>query len=119
MAVLSSDNFLILGLSEVRVQPTRSKQVSLRRFAAFYKTSPDTCSRLWSYLSGHDNPRFQPKHLLWGILFLSKYDTEEGNATRVGVDEKTFRKWQWLVVKKLAGLDLVRHFLHLLSISNL
>lgn len=48
----------------------------------------------------------QPKHLLWGLLFLTTYDTEENLAQRVGnVDEKTFRKWSRLFVDAISYLE--------------
>jgi len=48
-------------------------------------------------------------HLLWSFLFLKTYDPEKVLSVACGVDEKTYRKWVWLVLDLLGELDLVSH----------
>jgi hypothetical protein len=42
---------------------------------------------------------------LWGLLFLKVYETDSVLAGIVGgIDEKTFRKWKWIIVKAISNL---------------
>jgi hypothetical protein len=79
-----------------------------RRFRAFFGTTPIICSVLWSLcLPSFIAQAVMPAHLLWALLFLKQYNIEEVNASMTGTDEKTFRKWSWLVISILADLDVV------------
>jgi len=42
--------------------------------------------------------------LLWASHFLKTYGTESTLASQIGVDEKTFRKWTWILVYAIADL---------------
>jgi hypothetical protein len=47
-----------------------------------------------------------PKHLLWGMLWMKVYSTEEVHCCIVGwPDPKTFRQWSWYFIKKIADLE--------------
>ena len=112
---MSSKDFEALGLSMVLRWTTnhRNEKARLRRFKAFFGTGPDQAAMLWHYLNKHsllqNLKRPEPKHLLWALLFLKDYGTEEKLSALVGgVDEKTFRKWTWTYIKALAGLS--QHF---------
>jgi len=65
-----------------------------RRFRAHYGTTPGICAFLWPRLEVFSlSPKPEYFHLLWALLFLKLYDTEEVLAGMVGgVDEKTYRK---------------------------
>lgn len=85
-----------------------------RKFKTFYGVSPEVCSILWNRIA--DKPSgSEPKHLLWCMLFLKNYNKEHVNASIVGVDEKTFRKWTWQFVELLSELDVVRILLPTVS----
>ena len=79
-----------------------------RRFRACFGTTAHICSQLWS-LCSHllIAEGAMPVHLLWALLFLKQYNTEEVNASMAGCDEKTFRHWCWLVIGILANMELV------------
>ena len=51
-----------------------------------------------------------PKHLLWALMFLKQYNTQSFTASIVDVDEKTYRKWVWKVIKKIADIDFLVSF---------
>jgi len=55
-----------------------------------------------------------PNHLLWGLMFLKVYGTEPIHASIVGANEKTFRKWQWLIITALSNIKAVCYFFLLL-----
>jgi hypothetical protein len=109
---MSGDDFEKLGLSMVLSwnENRCNEKNRLRRFKAFFGTCPAQVAMLWNSL--HQNwllshvTKPQPKHLLWALLFLKDYGTEEKLAALVGgVDTKTFRKWTWTYVKAVAGLS--------------
>jgi hypothetical protein len=70
-------------------------------------TSYEICAELWNLI----NPvlsvsrNAQPKHLLWALLLMKQYSTEEVNVRLVGgADNKTYRKWSWLFIEAIANL---------------
>lgn len=100
-----------LGMSLVGREKTTATHTKGRRFKAFFHQSPVMCSYGWRHLveSGWLDSinRPEPKHYLWTMMFLKLYGTEEVNASRVGCDEKTFRKWVWFYAEGIANLDKV------------
>ena len=57
----------------------------------------------WTLFS--DSRGANPEHLLWSLLFLKTYSTEEILAAQVGANEKTFRRWAWFYAEGIANLD--------------
>lgn len=57
------------------------------------------------------NPREQissyamPVHLLWGLMLMKVYATEDVLANIAKATEKTFRKWAWAFIDALADLS--------------
>jgi hypothetical protein len=47
----------------------------------------------------------QPVHLLWALMFLKKATKEADLAKDAGCDEKTFRKWYKIHVRRIAYLQ--------------
>ena len=73
---------------------------SHRRFIALFGIPPSLCAIVWNIIAAkqlHPNGS-HPKHMLCALLFLKQYNTEEVNHAISGLDEKTFRKWQWVYV---------------------
>ena len=75
-----------------------------RRFRSSFGISSRVCSRVWALLQEDDLEKMKPDHLLWGLLLLKVYAFEVANSGTIGVDEKTFRKWLHLAIKKIADL---------------
>ena len=47
-----------------------------------------------------------PYHLLWALMFMKVYGKEKTLCILAGrIDKKTFRKWAWLFVIAMAGLE--------------
>ena len=65
------------------------------------------CCFFWEMLQINLPKDCKSIHLLWGLMFLKIYSTENVRACTVCADEKTFRKWPWLIVKAISKLDLV------------
>lgn len=79
-----------------------------RRFHAFFGTTPFICALLWAMIEpSRTLPRgYHPKHLLWALMFMKVYASEPVHRRLAGnPDEKTFRKWVWLFVHAIEGLE--------------
>lgn len=94
------------GLNYANHNPNNSETVGHRIFKCFYGVSPNVCSAVWRMFQ-NTPPNAEPKHLLWALLFLKRYNTEHINAAIVGTSEKTFREWAWELIDMLAELSVV------------
>jgi hypothetical protein len=109
--VISPEKFEEIGLALVvagRKSRKKSEDARLRNFKGHFGLSPTHTSMLWILLG--ENKWFisksepDPKHLLWALLLLKQYSTEIVLSGKVGVDEKTFRKWAWHYVSGISKL---------------
>ena len=108
---LDSSQFLLLGndllihSSKVTYGETQS-----RRFRSIFGTTPYVCSILWDKIREFPEEAVpknaSPRHLLWTLFFLKTYPTEASLASGVGgVDEKTVRKWIWIIIEAISFLE--------------
>ena len=78
---------------------------NMKHFKAFFGTTPGICEFIWNnaFLAlSIENSGLRFYHLLWGLMFLKLYSTEQILCAHVGgVDEKTFRKYVWIVVPSI------------------
>ena len=44
-------------------------------------------------------------HMLWALMFLKVYSNKTTMSTMAGVDEKTFRKWAWVLIEAISDLE--------------
>ena len=81
-----------------------SANLWMRRHRAHFGCMPLTCAQLWDSILIPTGAL--PKHLMWALLFLRTYDTEERLASLCGVkQEKTLRRWVWSVLDALSDID--------------
>lgn len=78
-----------------------------RRFRHLFGVTPHVVSEVWNRMKHNLPRRSNCKHLLWALLFLKCYGSEHVHCALVGADEKTFRKWSWIFVKKISELRVV------------
>ena len=78
-----------------------------RRFKALFGVSSEICAILWEELKVARLTNSKPVHLLWALLFLKNYATEDVNCEIASVDPKTFRKWVWVILKAMSNISLV------------
>lgn len=78
-------------------------QVARRRHQSLFGINPLKCSILWDMAIIPEGAR--PKHLLWALLFARTYLPEETLASMCRVQEKTFRKWVWLMVSAIGAIS--------------
>lgn len=104
------NSFWQIGLKYAKKNPSGSQKEGLRTFVAFFGCKPEICTLIWCKI-GDDLPDgSMPKHLLWCLMFLKRYQIERANAALVNVDEKTFRKWTWTFIHLISNLDVVSSF---------
>lgn len=109
MSLITSEIFLRMGNEIAGQATTKSSYSSLRRFRSFFGTSPDVCVILWHQLQTRIPEHGSPEHVLWALLFLKVYATEDVLCSFVRVDRKTFRKWCWIFVDAISHLPNVSY----------
>lgn len=78
-----------------------------RKFRALFGCGPLDVATIWRMMEEHE---FFPEgggmvHMMWGLLLMKTYGTENMLCTTTGVDEKTFRKWAWQFISAIADLE--------------
>jgi hypothetical protein len=111
MAVLFDENdFLKLGLFIVGRRVVKSCKIARDRFQSSFGTEPVVVADLWHRLMDcrrwSERNKCKPSHLLWALMFIKTYGKEMDMAARARCDEKTWRKWVWIV---LYGINLLKH----------
>ena len=82
----------------------------LRQFKAHFGVSPFIVCCLWNrlieerMLSTTTEQPASPRHLLWALLFLKLYTSEEVLSRICGTTAKTFRQRVWLMLIAISGL---------------
>jgi hypothetical protein len=106
---VSVEAFALLAEPIIRATPRLSNRTNERRFRSMFGVPIEVVPALW--LSCCEDERGvqggKPRHLLWALLFLKLYSCEHVSAAMCRCDEKTYRKWAWIYVDKLADLKLV------------
>jgi hypothetical protein len=91
------------------IQRRGYNRISMRKFKAHFGATPAICADIWQMI----NPRelistyAKPIHLLWGLMLIKVYATEEVLSGIAGVTEKTFRKWAWKFIDATSDLSFV------------
>ena len=68
-------------------------------FAATFGCNTMLCVLMWDALTVPDGAI--PIHLLWALMFLKVHRLEMVLSNMARVDEKTFRKWTWTILRAL------------------
>ena len=79
-----------------------------RRFRSHFGTTTSICVTIWEKTDPYnaiEYGRVEFKHLLWALMFMKIYTSENILASLAGCDEKTFRKWVWLFIDAIANLE--------------
>jgi len=98
--------------SDVTKSNTVCNETRLARFKDHFGIYPRQCAFLWILLSQEENfdSHARKNHLLWALYWLKTNCTEKNAHGKFGMDEKTFRKWKYYFVLKIAELDRVSLF---------
>lgn len=100
VSVVTPEAFLAMGNGLIDENATALDE---RPFRAHYGTGPLTCARIWTMCIDAFPRGVLTIHLLWGLLFLKVYATEDVLCKIAKTTRKTFRKWSWKVVKVIAS----------------
>lgn len=82
-------------------------QRSINWIFGFFGVTPEVSSIIWEKLKDELPEGSEPKHLLWSLLFLKQYCDEHNRRSILGADEKTIRKWTWVLVELLYKINVV------------
>ena len=88
---------LIMGGTSGRIDTAR------KDFRAFFGITPDVCVLLWHVCDFDDDQYATVERVLWALMFLKVYATEPVLAALAKVTRKTYRKWVWYIVPKIAA----------------
>jgi len=107
MIRFSVKDFEKIGMGVIGFQGNMTNKRMKRRFNSSFGLEPELCKVVWDALieSSYVGSNPRPKHFFWTLHFLKVYATEENNASHVGADEKTFRKWVWFYAECIANLE--------------
>jgi hypothetical protein len=85
----------------------RKKDREIGAFNDIFGTVPSICSLLWTMVDPLNTISRKSRifHLLWALLLMNDYSTEVINASYVGVDVDTFRKWTHLWILAISQLS--------------
>ena len=78
-----------------------------RKFLALFGVRPPVCAVIWTRLEVKRMGKAEPIHLLWALLLLKVYASEEVLTVITKVDRKTFRKWAWVLIDAISTLPMV------------
>lgn len=83
-----------------------SQAMKDKKIRGHFGASIAIITAIWNEIEASvDAPGAMPKHLLWALVFLKIYASEEVHCRLVGwTDSDTFRKWSWYFVEKIADL---------------
>ena len=101
MLKVSKYIFLAVANEMIRTnQRDRRFKMADRTFRAFFGVGLITCVKLWEMCNFP--AKTKPKHMMWALMFLKTYDTEEVLASCANTTPKTFRKWIWPLIDGIA-----------------
>jgi hypothetical protein len=85
----------------------KPKRMPTRQFKSLFKLTPVMCKLLWNRMDGECHTGQMPFHqvyqLLYALHYLKTRATFDNIAARTGHDEKTIRKWTWIVIEFIAN----------------
>jgi hypothetical protein len=116
--IFLADEMLQMGLRMIGFDDSRQERVSrrtnVRRFGAYFGSSPLVCAVIWEDLltteleEARVESGVHPKYFFLAMHFLKRYPTEEGLAGSFKCCERTARRWAWYFGKKLQALQKIK-----------
>ena len=91
--MVTSHDFQLLALPIMgRAEVSDSGDFGIA-FGACFGMSPNLCVHVWDEIEDALPSAVMISHLLWALLFLKVYGTEDTMAVMVQTTWKTYRKW--------------------------
>ena len=88
------------GIIQGRVR----NEIPKRDFHSLFGVSPEVCFDMWKRCRIPASTGILPKHFLWALLFFKVYGSETVLCALAKASKKTFRKWIWNVIPRIAGM---------------
>lgn len=106
---VKQSELVVLAIEVGGIKMYKSKEMFTRKFRSHYGVSVKVMTKTWNSLVLQNllPSLAEPKHILWMCAFLKTYTTETLYATLYKVEEKTFRKWIWIMLGAVAKLEIV------------
>lgn len=104
---MAAEYFFRIGNMYTKSKMKSSQALRLRRFKSFFGVTPEVCSLVWEKIKDVVPSNSKPKYLLWCLYFMKQYSTEHVRRSLFKADEKTIRKWTWIILKPIANLNVV------------
>jgi DDE superfamily endonuclease len=99
---------LLLVAAQVLDYPKHRKwaiETEEQKFRSHFGCSIDVAVDVWNLIHTDLKHAAQPKHLLWSLVFVKIYATEDVHCRIVSwPDPKTFREYSWYFLGKIASL---------------
>jgi hypothetical protein len=81
------------------------EETEQKKFRHFFGCSACVAVIIWNKIEGNLKNRALPKHLLWSLIFIKHYGSEEVCCRIVGwPDRKTYREWVWYMLEQIGTL---------------
>ena len=102
---LDSNAMAVIAIAVLEM-PSYSEKRQDEAFRSFFGVPLNVIVSVWNRIQPSvDEPGAHPKHLLWALVFLKTYATTAVHCRIVGwPDPKTYRKWSWYFLEKIAAL---------------
>jgi DDE superfamily endonuclease len=107
MVVMTSNEMVVVARDVLGLPQDKATDVKAEngRFRSFFGASIDVVVNVWNRLESTIDSAAKPKHLLWSLVFLKIYGTEDVHCRITGwPDPKTFRKWTWYFLEQISAL---------------
>ena len=73
-----------------------------RKYISHFGIDPVLTSKVWDLIKPVISHKTKPSHLLWALLLLKTYNSEEILSSLVGRTPKTFRKHAWYIIESIS-----------------
>ena len=97
----------MLGIAIMKETHRLRPKAERRKFKAHFGSTAKQQSIAWKQLLKHSllPEKSEPKHLLWALLFMKSYASEDVLCSKLGsIDDNTLRKWVWAFIVALSKL---------------
>lgn len=85
----------------------RTHRLPDRRFRALFGLDSKTTADCWNKIARGVPQGGSYRHLLWTLMFMKLYATEEVNSIIAQADRATFRKWVNIFIDLISRMNMV------------
>lgn len=91
-----------LGLLPKKANGNGIGMAAQESFCRTFGITPAACVVIWH--RSKRNPKMKPKHLLWGLLQMKLYSTEQILSNMAKTNRTTYQKWSMIAITMIARL---------------